>query len=1046
MTEANDKELAAAIRGAQSIGQLQVEWEAWRPPHAGWHASCTLRLAGGGDPAGAAIVVELSPAEPVRDFALRDGNETVRGVLTLAPGSGGCTVLAIDCHSGALAEQSATLCRWRACRACDHVAPEHGSAVLGHGNWLQLDWTITGSADACQKIILALSTSDGRRHAGQALTPQQPSWRQVIHHDGGYAELEFTERFRSDGQIALDSRLLQSRTPAQHAVLAELKGHAPAPEPWPEPDRSADDTVELGTPRTFASFTYPRALLPPSPQQLARRFFEVANQGAFQSALAVDKAKPDRAAMQAAARDFINPASTSYPGQYVGRIASLPGPMGRLHGAAVRAFLALHPCTIWELDAALQALLGVPVAVFLDAAAYPGQLAQLQDSLAALLAVTAPPARHAAALVRALAVCHAAQWLAAELRAQPDLPPPLDPHEAPHRLREVLQANAVLPAVIFPLPQAPVDSTVLPLGYADLKVIRQHHKGYRLGELAHVENVMRGETREEAQQEHRRSDISELDTRHSDDDGQRLLGYQGRALQMEAGASSPVNDLKREFDNLQKQYASDGLSVTVSGGWTDTVDGPATLERQAAHYARELLDRAASRVARRIGLERRQRTREDFSMQQRRRFQNETGSAHVIGLYQWIDEVYHAHIEHTGSRLILECTLATPAAAFIARNNALHGLNLAVDVPPWQAVGGVPGVSSAYDLSRDNYLALARRYGADLPPPPPLECSVNASLSADPPHPLATLSVPDGYQAVAASVAYAWSLPPAAAGVTPSLDVLVGAAALKIDPATAANPGVLAVPAWQACSGSVPAGVVAAGLNHALNISLACRCADDSPLFRQWQCGAYAAIMAAYRHGKQEAELVLGRLAACEGGGSEGRRARPRAALRQGLGAPGLAMATAVAPAQAAFELLPFFRRAVAWPELSFSYAGTAPDTSTGADPVRPAAEDSFQEFLQAASARLLLPVRPDYAAPMLFYLSSNGSFWCGEAAQCPVFEADLHLANESKALAPPAAAGLRPGWEFEVATSMLMLRQDERLPDGGARPCGPCREHGDAE
>lgn len=1044
--------------GSCDIGPLHVAWQAWRPAQSGWHARCTLRLAAAADPAGTETVVELSPEVALAEFQLQDGSESSRGVVTLAGHPGGHTRLAIDCHSGGLAEQVATLCSWRVCRACEHTPASEGGAALGHDGWLRLDWTITGSQDACQKIILTLSTSDGRRHASQALTPAAPSWRHVVRHEGAYAELEFTERLGSDGRIALDSRLLQGRTPAQHVELAVLPGHAPHPEPWPEPepDVPGGDPVELAAPRIFATFTYPRALLPPSPAQQARRFFGLANQGAFQAALAAEKAKPDRKAMQATARGFISPESTTYPGQYVRRIAALPGPMGRLHGAAVRAFLALQPCTFAELGDALEALLGVPVAAFLDAPGYAGQLARLQDSLAALLVAGSPLEQHAAALVRALAVCHVAEWLSAAWLVQAGQPAQVEAQHAPHRLREVLRANAVLPAAIFPLPEAPVAAVVLPLGYADLKVIRQHRKGYRLGELAHVENVMRGETREEAQQQHRRSDTQQLELQHSDDDAQRQSGYQGRTLNMEAGASSPVHDLKREFDSLQKQYASDGLSVKVTGGWTDTVDGPATLERQAVHYARDLLEHAASRIARKIGLERRQRTREEFSMQWRRRFQNDTGTAHVSGIYHWIDEVYQAHIEHTGSRLILECTLATPAASFIARSNALHGLNLAVPVPPWQADGAVAAVCSPYDITRGNYLALARRYGAEVLAPPPLQCSVTASLGADPPHALATLAVPEGYQAISASVAYAWSVLPAApgaAGVTPSLDVLLGAAVLQIDPASAVNPGVLAVPAWQACTGTVPAGVVAAGLGYALNITLACQCADELPLFRQWQGAAYAGIMAAYRRCKQETDLVMGRLAACEHGGSEGRRATEREALRQGavqvLAAPGLATiaeATLVPPAQAAFDLLPFFRRAVAWPEMSFSYAGsTAADAAAAPDAACTAEDDSFQEFLQAASARLLLPVRPAYAAPMLYYLSSSGSFWFAEAELCPVFEADLQLANEWKSLEHGPAVAETPAWEIEVATSMLMLRQDDCLPGCGGPPCGPCGER-DAE
>lgn len=1057
--------------GERTLGNLRIAWQAWRSAAGAWQTRCTLWL---GE---AMAVLDLRGDRQIEDFQLYSEGMSAWGSVSLTPDADGNTLLAITCQSGSITEQLRTLSNWWVCRACDPVPPSHGRAFMGVDGWLQLSWTVTGSVDACQKVIVDLATSAGANLGECTLTPQQPKWEEVIRHSHGYAELLLTENFRLDGLITLDARLRSAQSPGEHAILAILPGASPAP--LPEPDDRPGDTIVLCPPRNFASFAYPRALLPPSPGQQARRFFSLSNSGSFQTQLASLQTKPDRAGMLAQAQDFVAPDSKGYPGQFVTRIADLTGAMGRLHGPAVRAFLALRPDTAEALNAALESLLGEPVASFLQDPAYPGQLARLQDSLVALLVLGARLGAQEAALIRALAVCHVASWLDARMpgpqaaptaaaeaaspasddAASPEVTPPALmptplPLPTPAQMREALQANALLPANIFPLPQAPAASTVGSLGYADIKLIRQRLKHYRLGELAHVENVMRGETKEESRQQRRQTESRQHEEQFSHDSEQRTLDYDGRSNRADASASSPLNDLKREFDTLKKLYGDDGLSVTVTGGWTDTLDGPATLDDRAAHYARSLLDQASSRVARRIGTLRQQRTLEEFSEQHRRRFQNEAGNGHLVGIYRWVDEVHVAHLEQVGSRLILECTLSNPAADFLQRNNALHGINLSVPVPPWEAANGIGAIQSANDISRTNYLALAGLYGAEVRPPPPQQRLVNASLGSDPPHPTAMLAIPDGYLAASANLAYAWVTPPSPPSSSsqggqsgtpppPSFDVLVGGVAQKIDPASDPNPGSKTIASVQATDGSLPVSVIAAGLGYAVNVVLVCQCPDDSPLFRQWQTDSYAAIMAAYRQRMAQTNRVMGQLAEeFVRPGGEGRRETEREELQRGaiqaLIAPFIALNASLdpppmTPDQVEFELIPFFRQAVAWPEMSFSYSGryTAGSPSAWLNMAQTVGrDDGFDEFLQAGSAKLLLPVSPGHVLPMLFYLGANGSFWFAPADLCPVFEADLWLANELKSLMhrPPELALSRP-WEIEVATSMLMLQQDGGLP-----------------
>ena len=63
-------------------------------------------------------------------------------------------------------------------------------------------------------------------------------------------------------------------------------------------------------------------------------------------------------------------------------------------------------------------------------------------------------------------------------------------------------------------------SAIRPLGLADLLVIRQELAGYELGEIAHVQNILRGERKEQVRRRVRLIEderITEVETRREDE-------------------------------------------------------------------------------------------------------------------------------------------------------------------------------------------------------------------------------------------------------------------------------------------------------------------------------------------------------------------------------------------------------------------------------------------------------------------------------------------------------------------------------------------------
>ncbi|HBE30227.1 MAG TPA: hypothetical protein DD990_02465 [Cyanobacteria bacterium UBA11368] len=89
-----------------------------------------------------------------------------------------------------------------------------------------------------------------------------------------------------------------------------------------------------------------------------------------------------------------------------------------------------------------------------------------------------------------------------------------------------------------------------------------------------------------------------------------------------------------------------------------------------------------------------------------------------------------------------------------------------------------------------------------------------------------------------------------------------------------------------------------------------------------------------------------------------------------------------------------------------------------------------FTNFLQAESARVLLPVRHNYTMLVLYYLSS-GMMWSGENSLTPTNEKYVSIVNELKTL-PELDCECKyvsKPWEITIPTSMIMLQDSSKLP-----------------
>lgn len=732
-----------------------------------------------------------------------------------------------------------------------------------------------------------------------------------------------------------------------------------------------------------------------------------------------------------------------YAGEFLSSLDLLEGPVQDYPALHERLWHSELPPEAWAL--ALQAEVAALLQRwglspdYLCSPAYAQALDRVWQSYFALVILLGEMPGLLESLVRCLLVAHAIERL--QDGAAPGSPPESAAPLGRPQQRSLLHATVALPATVFPLPPAPTDGSSPPEGGAgwiepyaigELQRVRQRLVRYQAGEVARIEQVMRGERREiVSRQTHRRVE----ERRHSGSE-QLLLGTAAdesrNSLQEQARQAVAEASLTQQYNNFTSAYGPP-TEATLNGSWTQSVQpGSTPGVEDAVRFAREILSRTVHRIQRSVSL-----LRSSSSMSQSEDtvssvVDNTQGRGPLRAVYRWVNKVYEACVVNEGQRLMIECMVSRPAAGFLLAEAALNGTDELRPMPP-----RCLGILSFEDVDRDNYARLAARYGVtEMPVPPAALRTAGASLRDGQ---QTLVALPDGYRAVRASVrCLGASLP----------TVVVGSRAFL--------PGGPSQAAMADEDGSVPVVVSAAvaqgspPAEEAAQVIVEIACEPGRPLMDAWRMAVHARLMAGYqaqleayrqRTGSGPLPGARSPLACRRIEQREIKKACLRLLLDRMQRLTGAAPASSEGSPPSAMEVnepryVQFLDEALEWGEMSYTFH--ASPWRCDADPAELPLDDEdtqFAAFLQAAQARVLLPVRPHRVMAFLYFCSS-GMAWPGADRLVPADAADLPLVNDLKhgALQRPPRRRVGPPWEVLVPTSLQWLEEGEgwRAPAGG--------------
>lgn len=314
---------------------------------------------------------------------------------------------------------------------------------------------------------------------------------------------------------------------------------------------------------------------------------------------------------------------------------------------------------------------------------------------------------------------------------------------------------------IEPFPGFETPCRVKPIGVSDYRRVEAIWSRYEAGEIAHIENLLKGEYKDR-ETRHLRSteETYSLETIKENEVIRDLQTTERFALQKEA-SSIVQEDFEAKLDAyVNGNYGT--VSFGVSGG-VSFAQSSTNSKQEASQYAKDVIDRSVNRILERTREERTIKILEEYEEKNIHKLDNVNGVQHVVGVYRWVDKIMKCQLANYGKRLLFEFMVPEPAAfhIFAKTRKSIKGVYVEKPIHPRIGIAN-PFVSGATliltnpkDLTEVNYQVWAGAYGASVeafPKPidlgmaysdsqgiiPPGQWIIKAGSSND-------FKIPDGY-------------------------------------------------------------------------------------------------------------------------------------------------------------------------------------------------------------------------------------------------------------------------------------------------------------
>lgn len=531
------------------------------------------------------------------------------------------------------------------------------------------------------------------------------------------------------------------------------------------------------------------------------------------------------------------------------------------------------------------------------------------------------------------------------------------------------------------------------IGWGDLVVARERLVGYDAREIAHVENVMAGETKVREHERTRKVEqTTEVETTTETESERDLQTTDRFELQIEAQTTIQQNFSLEAGVNTSGRYGLTTVDTSLQVGFQQS---KSEARSSSQNVAREIVSKAVERTFERVRELRRLTITEQIRELNRHTLENtaQAPPASISGIYTWVEKLVEVELRQYGTRMLVEFHIPEPAVSLLER-----GTDAAKPKRP------APFTLSPADVLETNYLCLTERFdAADVHPPPPQYVSVGWAWASAPSEDVDAdtaedtvadmIAIPDGYRPVdgyglisghpAKYQYFDAYMAVGGIGVVDSTGVDFDDGEIEFEPSLA----------WP---NGVPVSVRAHGhFDKTMVAQVTLRCMRTREAFADWQLATWEQLRAAHDVRMQDYRRHLDEIALQEAAAgpafgaapTENRRVEEEELRKWAIKAMRLAPFNfngieqvgefqEVDPLggdlQAAVTSL--FEEAFEWRQASYflyPYYWARRETWRSRQAVE-SADPKHAAFLRAGSARFVLPVTPGYEARVLHYLEAD--------------------------------------------------------------------------
>lgn len=598
-------------------------------------------------------------------------------------------------------------------------------------------------------------------------------------------------------------------------------------------------------------------------------------------------------------------------------------------------------------------------------------------------------------------------------------------------------------------PKPVVLGRLAPAGVADLLVIKQQLVGYEAADIAHIENVLKGERK---LREHVRREETEITT---------FIETEITTSEEHELETADRFEMSRETSETIKEDVSLKAGLKISGKYGPITEFAVSAEgsyarskeeatKNASKFSQDVTERSSKKIAERVLQRSQRRITTETTETNTHEINNVPGTGHVTGIYQWVNKVYQAQMFNYGLRTMFDFMVPEPATFLIDAMNKAHNSSVTLQKPAVFSL--TPG-----EISEQNYKYWVKVTEAtDVTPPPEPYKTKSADFKAGGGDDKANynhagqITIDEGYQAIHGSVVVlknVWNTG------TASVDVALGARTQRLS-------------GWSWSTNldnerdSIPFAVDSFKCSQ-IAVAIEVKCQRTDRAVEKWRLETHAKLLLAYKAQLADYEEKLALLQMQAGVAIQGRNPLTNQRIIEtefkkncisiitdqhysafnAISYPSSGLGEIdVDEAASEGAFVRFFEQAFEWEQMTYvTYPYFWGRKSKWAD--RIAFEDAdpvFEDFLQAGYCRVSVPARPGFEGAIDHYLTF-GEIWNGgplPAISSPLF---LPIADEiSERLNRPGdEVPQGDPWLVRIPTNLVRLRPDASLPKWSKGPDG---------